>query len=286
MTDRFFSLAALTEDEQLLAAHWEDLARRSEQGCTVSGFLNRRQQRICLAAASRGGWSDRLFFWGGAAGAERRCAVMMPPWTETAFPAGSMLEEERETQLIALLKEEADGGEVARHTLPLLLAGSGFRTLEHRDWLGALLATGIRREVLGDLILLSDSRAVTFADERIAGFLEKEFSRAGADAVSVSAGELPAGFRIVREYRAVSGTVSSPRLDAAVHVLTGLSREKAAELIRAGLVTLDDFVCDRVDRTVEAGSVLTARGFGKFRIDAAEEMTKKGRIRLEARKYL
>ena len=43
---------------------------------------------------------------------------------------------------------------------------------------------------------------------------------------------------------------------------------------------------ERPDRTVTAPALLSIRGFGRYRILALTDRTKKGRVRLEAEKYL
>ena len=47
-----------------------------------------------------------------------------------------------------------------------------------------------------------------------------------------------------------------------------------------------DLPVQDADRRVCAGDVLSVRGYGKFIIDRCEDETRRGRIRLEARKYI
>lgn len=44
----------------------------------------------------------------------------------------------------------------------------------HGDFLGALLGTGIKRDVLGDIIVLGDSGAYVFTTLDIANFLKSQ----------------------------------------------------------------------------------------------------------------
>ena len=80
--------------------------------------------------------------------------------------------------------------------------------------------------------------------------------------------------------------MASPRLDSVVAALTNLSRERAQQLLREGLVELDYESADKPDKPVEEGAILTVRGKGKFVIRSLSEQTKKGRIRLAADQYL
>jgi RNA-binding protein YlmH len=68
--------------------------------------------------------------------------------------------------------------------------------------------------------------------------------------------------------------------------LAGLSREKTQMLIRAGECTVDYEPCDKCDKVIDPPCVISLRGYGKFRVDDLGTQTKKGRLRLLARKYI
>ena len=73
-------------------------------------------------------------------------------------------------------------------------------------------------------------------------------------------------------------TVASLRLDALVGSGFGLSRGKAADLIAAGRVSLDDLPCLKGDKLVEPGSKISVRGMGKLMLKDVGGRTKKDRI--------
>ena len=60
----------------------------------------------------------------------------------------------------------------------------------------------------------------------------------------------------------------------------------AKELILGGLAELNYSVCQKTDAAVSAGDTVSVRGFGKFVIKNITDETKKGRLRLEAGKYI
>ena len=130
--------------------------------------------------------------------------------------------------------------------------------------------------------------AVTIAAYAAALIFELTALRRGesADTVRAEATELPPTFEIVRAYERVEGTVASPRLDGVVHALTSLSRADSAALVRSGAVERNYFSEMRPDCVVEDGDVLTLRGFGKYLIDSTNAVTRRGRNRLIARKYI
>ena len=260
-----------------------ELVRREAYDVVFSDFLTPREQRLFYAAAFAEGQADRLFFYGGAAGAERRMAVLVPDWLLAEVPAGDPFSCERESFFLSLLENgvaDASGAVCA-----VSLTGSEYGNLTHRDWLGAILALGLERHVLGDIAVLDARHAVAFVRAKIAPFLVENLSHAGADTVRAALAELPAGFEIPRSYERVEVTVASPRLDGVVRALTGLSRADAAALVKAGDVEVNYFPVQDADAPVDDGDILSVRGFGKYVIDSANTVTRRGRNRLIARKY-
>ncbi len=75
-------------------------------------------------------------------------------------------------------------------------------------------------------------------------------------------------------------TVPSQRLDAVLAAACDLSRQKAQEMIRAELVKVDHAVETRADARLEAGSLVSARGLGRFRVQEVAGLTRKGRVGL------
>ena len=169
---------------------------------------------------------------------------------------------------------------------PLAALGFAYRAeaaLTHRDFLGTLLACGVKREAIGD-ILCGTGRTVAFVSEDLLSFLQSQLTRVGGEGVRVCPhddGPLPQTARLVDK----RDTVASARLDCVVASLAGCSRSGAAERITAGLVSVNHLPCTSLSREVVAGDVLSIRGSGRFRIDGLGAVTKKGRLVLEAKQY-
>ena len=278
-------IPAAGEDDAVLLAHIADLAEQSEWGAAVSEFLPARACRLTTLEAARGGFADRLFFWGGCRGALRRAAVILPPWADMPGASADPLSPEREDALLAAMREGTDGGAVREKITSVRLTGSGYKTLSHRDFFGAVMATGVRREAIGEVAVLSPHEAIVFAERKIAVYLAETLTAVGADTVRAELYDVPEDFSIPRRFEAVTGTVQSPRLDGVIHALLNVSRAEAAALIARGDVTWNDFPAAAGDAPVEPGDTISARGFGKYIIDGISDVTKKGRIRLTARKF-
>ncbi len=260
------------EEFRGLFARLEDLRRRAEQGeVAITSFQSPRERHYAEGYLSRLG--ARFGAYGGYEDAERCRIYLLPDYMEGC-----------EGETVAELLE-AFG--VDREIAVLQITGSGYRTLCHRDFLGALLGLGLTRAVLGDLAVDEAGReAILFCEETIADFIVSELTAVGSDKVRVR--RLGEGeWRIPpRRYAPLTDTVASPRLDSVVAALCGLSRERARQTVCAGLVELNFESEDRPDRTVPSGALISVRGMGKFRILSLEDRTKKGRYRLTAEKFL
>ena len=170
------------------------------------------------------------------------------------------------------------------------IAGITFRyksefSLTHRDFLGAVMALGIKRETIGD-ILVADGFAVMFVKEEIRDYLITQIRQIGK--VGIISGIWngnPNDLPVKKDFEPLHCTVSSARLDSIVSAIVPLSREKSAAIIRQGAVFLNSMQINDVSRSVKSGDIISIRGKGKFRIEEFSGITKKGRLKAVVKKY-
>ena len=264
-----------------LYARIDDLDRRAERGeLSATAFLSPREQKAAERYITLKG--RKYLRCGGYADAERRKIYILPDYME--FLADCDNEGASPDALDGILSEFG----YASNMSALRVAGSGYRQLTHRDFLGSLLGIGLERDVIGDILVLGDDgrEAVIFCDGEISRFIESELSHVANDKVCVSRVSDGEWQVPPRRVQAISDTVASARLDAVVAALCNLSREKAQSAVRAGLVEIDFEGEERPDRAVSAPSVISVRGFGRFRVLSVDGRTRKGRYRLDAEKYV
>ncbi|MBE6580733.1 MAG: hypothetical protein E7650_03845 [Ruminococcaceae bacterium] len=259
----------MTEKEiDALLARAADLARRAAGGEVAYGpFLTPQEQRMLKIRLPQ---KQTPLFCGGYPDAERARAFFLPDYM-------AELDDDVRREVLAEALGEA--------VVPLLVKGSGFHTATHRDYLGAVLNLGIKREALGDICVLPDGGAVLFCDSVMATFLKENLVRVARDTVSVGEVTLPPDFNGGRSFKPLCDTVASPRADAVVAALCHLSRERAQALFARELVQMDYEPLEKYDREVPEGAVLSVRGYGKFVIRSLSDKTKKGRYRLIADQY-
>lgn len=145
--------------------------------------------------------------------------------------------------------------------------------LRHRDFLGALMSLGLKRETIGD-ILIEKGRGVVFLSEEIEDFVLRNLSKIGRVGVCVTKGytlPLPESDTLTEK----NAIISSLRLDCVVSALANLSRNSANEYIENGLVSINSVVYQKSTKLVNDGDVITIRHKGKFQIIATDKKTKK-----------
>lgn len=275
-----------TDEERLLLSRATELSRRGEDTAVALSFLTPREQRLIFEEMERQRSAYRLFLWGGYVGAERRLAIFLPLWLFDRDPCKEgVFSREREEYFLSLLSDMGMTDILSDFICSVSLKGSGYAKLSHRDYLGSLMALGIKRSVLGD-IAVEEARAVAFCETKTCGFIIDELKSAGRDKIICQKLPTDPAFRPERSFEKISSTVASPRLDGVVRALCSLSRDEAAELVLRGNCEVNYFTVKETDCRLSMGDILTVRGYGKFIIDRAEDVTRRGRIKLEARKYI
>ena len=94
---------------------------------------------------------------------------------------------------------------------------------------------------------------------------------------------VPEAFLPKPVYRAVN--IPSPRLDALVAEVYNLSRSQASTLITQKKVFIDARLTENTSKTVNEGSIVSVRGFGRFRYLGVEKVTRKDRLRVGVEVY-
>ena len=255
---------AREEDDRVPLAQVLDKLNAMERSDNVTAtvFLTERQQVLTAQMLTELRCSAYTLF-GGYEGAQRRAALFLPEWATE----GNMADYAPFAYIRAVWSEKTTA------------------QIGHRDFLGALMGAGIRRDTVGD-ILPGENSCDLIVLRSVAPYLMQNLTSAGRAVLSLT--EIEPGELLIpeREVKLIRDTVASLRLDSVVGAGFGLSREKAAALIRSGRVVLDGLACEKPDRTLSGGEVISARGFGKFRLMPDSHMTKKGRVGITIERYI
>jgi len=245
-------------DAPFLPDRLQELAARAEKtGHPVfSPFLTPPEAETACSVARKKG--VRMALFGGYADAERQMAGF---WEKgESCPPGT-----------------AD--ELLHKSFPMAVIAVSWSRQEspsHRDLLGSVMALGIQRQTLGDIVRLPD-QAYLFVQEAMAQYIADTWTQAGKARLHA---------KVMQDFPEVEtmegcekrDTVASLRLDAIVSSGLSLSRSKAAELIAAGYVKLRHIQVLRGDAQVARGDVISVRGKGRLQLADVGAPTRKGRL--------
>lgn len=253
-----------SKEDKMLLALLADKQQQCEQRQypVCSDFLDARQQAM---AAAHFGRRFVYEFWGGFAEAERRLMVFLPDYLDFA-------EWQRQD---------------APSALAVLRAAPTNRqnNLSHRDYLGALLALGINRGKLGDLLVQPAYADIVILPEA-ADYLLLNFERAGRCTLQLEL--LPAEVlqNVQPQTESLRLNVSSLRLDAVAAAAFGVSRGKAAAAAEAGLLAVNGLPVLKPDYALAEGVKIAWRGKGLVRLAEIGGKTRKERVWLQIEKYV
>ena len=239
------------KDEAMLLARVYDRITTAEQRNipAATAFLSPREQ--ALAGQLLRGMQPRFF--GGTEAAERKMCVWLPDYLDEEWL-------------------QSEDGPCAAVRAEFFAQDS----LSHRDFLGALMGAGIKRETVGD-IFVSGGRCDFLVTREILPYVLQNLTSAGRAKLTLH--EIPLdGLSVPQaQIKTIRDTVASLRLDSVVSSGFGLSRGKAALYIESGKTELDHLPCMKADKPVAEGDVISVRGLGKIRLEEISGTTKKGR---------
>ncbi len=156
----------------------------------------------------------------------------------------------------------------------------------HRDYLGAVMALGLRRDQVGDIILLPGGQAAVMVAESKAAYICDQLTRVGDFPVECKLiDQLELSLPSTGDHKEITGTVASLRLDALLSLGFGLSRSRAALLIKGGLVRVNWRPVSSPACQLHEGDLLALQGRGRVELVSVQGETRKGRLRLRLKKF-
>ncbi len=280
-TRKYGKIGHMDEQKRLLGLAEDKCNQcRNKYIPTHTGFLDARQQSLLRQTFRRevaqtqaaeeqdGGFSPdlRLYFTGGYPDADRTIMLCLPDYAQRA---------EWEEELLCVLR--------VRHSAKSSASRTG-RPLAHGDYLGALTGLGLKRDVIGDILVSPEGADIVILQE-VGSFLLTNLAQAGRSTLSpelLPLSELQVPLQELEESR---DTVASPRLDSLVAAAFKLSRGKAAQAIQAGLVFVDHLEVTQIDKVIPEGAEVVLRHKGKVKLLAYGKPTRKDRIPVTFGRY-
>lgn len=191
-----------------------------------------------------------------------------------------------ERQRIAIARSELPLDQSQVSLVAVEIAGNFlFDTASHRDFLGAMLGTGIVREKTGDIVVLGERGAQAIVAPELVEFLEMSLQQVRS--VPVKTQQIEITELKVREPKKKELTTveASLRLDAIASAGFGMSRSKMVDFIDAGDVRVNWKEVTQASSQVKSGDLIAIRSKGRLEVGEIA-VTKKDRYRVQLTRYM
>lgn len=160
-----------------------------------------------------------------------------------------------------------------------------FDPATHRDFLGAILGTGIVREKVGDIIVLGERGAQVIVTPELVPFLTTNLTQVRSVPVKVQ----PLEFSELKvrppQKKELTTVEASLRLDALASAGFGVSRSKMSEMITGGDVRVNWKEITSSSYSLKTGDLITVRGKGRLEVGEVT-VTKKERYRVQLTRFI
>lgn len=216
-------------------------------------FLDPYQRKLCYTFLNR--FNDVEFFEeGGYTEAERKSIIIYPSYRSR--------------------------DEIQNSVSAVRINGNfKFTDLNHRDYLGAVMALGIKREKIGDILIHDDYGQIVLHNE-ILDFLKYNLESIGKESIKVKEIDLKEVSMSTVEYKEFYSTVSSLRLDAILSSAYNLSRAMSSSYIKSSRVKVNWQPIDQSAYEVMEGDLISTKGFGRMKLHKVTGTTRKGRVKV------
>ena len=228
------------------------LERKSTE---VTNFLNPYQRKVALGLIEQINYIEE----GGYKKAERKRIIIFPDYL---FP-------DHVESSIEIIK--VDGN-------------FNFKSLSHKDFLGSILGLGIKREMIGDILVLEEFGQIIIAKE-IYDFVKINFNKVNEVPIEVSKINNDDLIIPTSNTKDIPTTVASMRLDAVASAGFGDSRNKISRDIKNNRVKLNFKVVTDPASEVEVEDLISIRNRGRVEIAERRGFSNRGRIKLLLKRY-
>ncbi|GIP51759.1 YlmH family RNA-binding protein [Paenibacillus vini] len=226
----------------------------------LTDFLDPRQSFILQTLVNRHP-DAALRLDGGYNGAERQRALVAPDYRDL----------DEEPMRMKVMSITSDDQRLA--------------SLQHGDYLGAVLGLGLKREKIGDIHVREDGCHVIVAEE-ISSFLSMNLHQVHRVGVMTDIMDLDSLKTAEAELEPLDLTAASLRLDGIAGDVYRLSRSKVLVPIKAGRCRVNWRTEEDPSKMLKAGDIVALQGFGRFKVLECDGMTKKGRLRVKIGKFV
>ena len=257
-------------EKEILMSHALDKKRQSTDNSMIThtNFLSLDETSMLKTVEREYNEYVDTFYYGGYSDSERQIALFVPKFYD-ANDIDNFLSDNEDENPVCIVRLKKDK----------------FNTLSHRDYLGAIMGLGLKREMVGD-IKVTDSGADIFCLKSSAEYICDNLKKSGRGSVTGEIMPVSSFNSSDDKYELLFTTVSSLRLDGIIAAFFNLSRSTAAEAVNKGLVYVNSSQCLKGDYNLKEGDKIVLRGKGKTILTEVKGTSKKGKLKIEYKKYI
>lgn len=172
--------------------------------------------------------------------------------------------------------------QIIRITLPSAMRGK----YNHRDYLGAVIKVGIKREKVGDIIVSIDGADMIVSKDMITYLSTSiseltRFSKSTFEICKIENLNIE-----LQKIEIINIIIPSMRIDSIVSEIIRTSRSKAMEFIQSQRVFINGELVTKNAKMLKENDMITVRGKGRFKVKQVLNSTKKGNLVVEIEKYV
>lgn len=255
-------------DKEVLISRIADKKNQAlDNSMITTTFFLSADERSDIMKSFKSTAEIKVFYFGGYDDAERTVAVFVPFFYNVNGITEYMAENSDDNPL-SLLEIKKDR----------------FSKLSHRDYLGAIMGLGIKREMIGDIIT-TDEGCYLFCINSIAKYICENLTKAGRGTLKIEIKTTDMLPSKNEKYDEAFLSLASLRLDGIVSSAFNISRNAACEAINKGIVFVNSSQIIKNDAALKPGDKVVLRGKGKIVIKEIIGINKKGRTHIIIKKY-
>jgi RNA-binding protein YlmH len=154
-----------------------------------------------------------------------------------------------------------------------------YSDISHSDILGTLMASGIKREFVGDIYVYDNYTQVTVMDS-IVDYLEMNINKVRHSSVSIDRIPLSKLAYKENDYKVIKTTINSNRVDAIIASGFALDRKSSKKKVLNEMVKVNHRLVDTPHIELVPGDLVSVQGEGRIILEALNGFSKKNRLKI------
>lgn len=186
-----------------------------------------------------------------------------------------------ERQIITIFPYYKNSSNIKKEIKSLRVTGD-LSGLSHKDYLGSILALGISRNKIGD-ILIHEEYVDFIVKNELSDFIILNLEKIGNKNIAIEKINMDKLLPVESEYKEVKRVLSSKRIDVYISACYNISRRKSASIIKSNGVKINWETIEKPSEEVNKGDVISVRGYGRSTFYSFEGLTRKDNLKATIR---